>query len=95
MIKNKKITKESVTLKEDSEPNIMVQTTSRRHTWVQATKQYDIGGDGVEPVRMGSERSAKSKERSFEKQFKDFLDKSTTKKAKNDKAKKNPDTPEA
>ena len=74
----------------------MVQTTSRKHTWVQAKKQYAIGGfDGVESLRMGSERSVSSRERSYEKQFKDFLEKESNKRPQNDKAKKNPETPEA
>ena len=40
----KKVKKASVTLTEDNEADIMVQTTSRYHTWVQAKKQYNIGG---------------------------------------------------
>jgi hypothetical protein len=92
----KNITKSSVTLKEDSDADIMVQTTSRKHTWVQAKKQYAIGGiDEVESIRMGSERSADRRERSYEKQFKDFLEQESNKRPQNDKAKKNPETPEA
>lgn len=92
----KNITKGTVTLAEDSDADIMVQTTSRKHTWVQAKKQYAIGGlDGVESLRMGSERSVSSRERSYEKQFKDFLEKESSKRPQNDKAKKNPETPEA
>jgi len=89
----KKITKESVTLKEEADADIMVQSTSRIRSWVQATKQYSIGGmDGVEPLRKTSERSI---DKPYEKKFREFLELSTTKKAKNDKAPKNPDTPEA
>ena len=73
----------------------MVQTTSRKHTWVQAKKQYAIGGfDGVEPVRMGSERSAEA-EKDYHKKFLDFLAQESNKRPENDKAPKNPETPEA
>ena len=91
----KNITKTSVTLTEDSDADILVQTTSRNHTWVQANKQYAIGGfDDVEAVRMGSERSADRRNKDYHKQFVDFLEKSSDKRPSNDKAKKNPETPE-
>ena len=91
----KNITKNSVTLTEDSDVNIIVQTTSRVHTWVQAQKQYAIGGfDGVESIRMGSERAADRRHKDYHKQFKDFLEISSSKRSPNDKAKKNPETPE-
>ena len=91
----KKITKSTVSLTEDSDPDIMVQTTSRHHTWVQAKKQYAIGGfDGVEPIRMGSERSAEA-EKDYHKKFLDFLEQESSKRPSNDKAPKNPETPEA
>tara|TARA_R110000744_G_scaffold1305_4_gene4625 strand:- start:8290 stop:8862 length:573 start_codon:yes stop_codon:yes gene_type:complete len=92
----KKIKKQSVSLTEDSEIDIMVQTTSRHHTWVQAKKQYAIGGfEGVESLRMGSERAADRRDKDYHKQFKDFLELSTAKRPSNDKAKKNPETPES
>jgi predicted molibdopterin-dependent oxidoreductase YjgC len=92
----KVITKSSVTLTEDSDANILVQSTSRNHTWVEAHKQYAIGGfDEVESLRMGSERSAKRQDKDYHKQFLDFLDKESTKRPQNDKSKKNPETPEA
>ena len=91
----KKITKGSVSLTEDSDPDIIVQTTSRNHTWVQAKKQYAIGGfDGVEPIRMGSERTAEA-EKDYHKKFLDFLAQESNKRPENDKAPKNPETPEA
>jgi len=91
----KKITKSTVSLTEDSDPDIIVQTTSRNHTWVQAKKQYAIGGfDGVESVRMGSERSAEA-EKDYHKKFLDFLAQESNKRPENDKAPKNPETPEA
>ena len=92
----KNIKQESVTLTEDSEVDIRVQTTSRIHTWVTARKQYAIGGfDGVESIRMGSERAAERRHKDYHKQFKDFLEISSSKRPSNDKAKKNPETPEA
>tara|TARA_R110002110_G_scaffold374400_2_gene584273 strand:+ start:151 stop:726 length:576 start_codon:yes stop_codon:yes gene_type:complete len=92
----KNITKESVTLEDDSpQTDIMVQTTSRNHTWVQARKQYAIGGfEGVESIRMGSERAADRRHKDYHKQFQDFFKATKAKKASNDKAKKNPETPE-
>jgi len=92
----KKITKEAVTLTEDSDAEILVQTTSRHHTWVQAHKQYAVGGfEGTESLRMGSERSAELRNKDYHKQFLDFLSKSTDKRPENDTAPKNPETPEA
>jgi hypothetical protein len=89
----KKITKESVNLSKQGEPDILVETTSRVHSWVTATQQYEVGGLGdVTSVRKISDRSI---DKSFEKQFKDFLELSTDKKPSNDKAPKHPDTPEA
>ena len=89
------ITKNSVTLTEDADADIQVQTTSRKHTWVQAHKQYAIGGfDDVEAIRIGSARPAKS-HKDYHKQFNDFLELSSDKRPSNDKAKKNPETPES
>jgi len=85
----KKITKESVTLKEVAPADIMVQSTSRIRNWVQATKQYQIGStEGVEAVRGTSEER-------LENNIKKFMELSSDKRPSNDKAKKNPDTPEA
>ena len=89
----KKVTKSSVTLTEVTDADVIVQSTSKVKSWVQATKQYKIGGlDGVEPVRRSSERD---QDKPFEKRFKDFLELSSDKRPSNDKAPKNPDTPEA
>tara|TARA_R110002020_G_scaffold35088_1_gene106109 strand:- start:661 stop:1212 length:552 start_codon:yes stop_codon:yes gene_type:complete len=88
----KKITKESVSLSEDQEPNILVQTTSRNHTWVQATKQYTINDiKDMDTLRRTSDRS---EDKPFEKKFKDFLELSTDKRPDNDSSGKNPETPE-
>ncbi len=52
----KKITKESVTLSEDSPADILVQSTSRVRNFVQATKQYTIGNMGeTESLRKSTE----------------------------------------
>jgi hypothetical protein len=89
----KKITKNSVSLTEVADADILVQSMSRKHTWVQATKQYKIGGlEEVASVRQSSDRSELM---SYEKKFQDFLALSSDKRPSNDKAPKNPDTPEA
>lgn len=83
----RKITKDSVNLKEDGDADIMVQSTSRVRNWVQAKKAYIIkGAEGVDKVGRPSNDK-------LEDSIRKFLDKSTTKKAKNDKAPANPDTP--
>ncbi len=83
----RKITKSSVKLKEDGEADIMVQSTSRVRNWVQAKKSYKINGtEGVD--KLGRPSNDK-----LETSVRNFLDKSTTKRAKNDKAPSNPDTP--
>ena len=87
----KNVTKESVTLTPVGDADIIVQTTSRVHSWVKATKQYTIGGvDDTDSLRRTSDRSI---DQTYEKRFKDFLDLSTDKKSPHDKAKKNPETP--
>jgi hypothetical protein len=89
----KKVTKNSITLSEVTDADVLVQSTSRVKSFVQATKQYKIGGlEDVEPVRRNSEKDV---DKPFEKRFKDFLELSTDKRPSNDKSKKNPDTPEA
>ncbi len=83
----RKVNKGSVKLTEDGEADILVQSTSRYRNWVQAKKSYKIGGaEGVD--KLGKPSNDK-----LEASIKSFLDKSTTKKAKNDKAPANPDTP--
>ena len=77
----------------EPELDILVQTTSRYHTWVQAKKQYNIGTDSGDVVSL-RKISDRSIDKPFEKQFKDFLEKSSEKRPSNDKAKKNPETPE-
>ena len=75
----KKITKESITLSEDSPADILVQSTSRVRNFVQATKQYTIGNMGE------TESLRKSTEDRVEDGIKKFLNLSSKKKAPNDK----------
>jgi len=83
----RKIMKESVSLKDLGDADILVQATSRHRNWVQAVKQYKVGGaDGV--GSLGEVSSDK-----LDANIKKFIEKHTTKKA--NKAPKNPDTPEA
>ena len=84
----KKITKSSVTLTEMGDAEMMVQSTSRVRNWVQATKQYKIGTDS-EVVSIG-----RTSDEKMEDGIKKFLDLSSDKRPSNDKAGKNPDTPE-
>ena len=91
----KNITKGTVKLEADSPAEIIVQTTSRQHTWVQAHKQYYVGGfDGVESLGMTSERDIERRDKPYEEKFKKFLELSTDKKPENVSAKANPETPE-
>jgi hypothetical protein len=85
----KNITKSSVNLTEVGAADVLVQSTSRVRNWVQATKQYKIGGAGeTESLKQPSSDK-------MEDGIKKFLDLSSTKRPKNDKAPKNPDTPKA
>lgn len=89
----KNITKNSVTLTEVAPVDMMVQSTSRVRSWVQATKQYSIGGLGdVVAVRRPS---GQADDRPHEQKFRDFLELASDKRPSNDTAPKNPDTPEA
>jgi hypothetical protein len=90
----KKVTKESISLKPLADADILVQSTSRIRSWVQATKQYEIPGLG-DSVESNRKISIRDIDKSYEKQFKDFLEKSSDKRPSNDKAKSNPDTPSA
>ena len=87
----KKIEKTSVTLTEQAPADMLVQSTSRQRSWVQATKQYKIGGVDAEAVKQGSDPSNQT----HEKRFRDFLELASDKRPSNDTSSKNPDTPEA
>ena len=85
----RKVMKSSVTLNEVAEADIMVQSTSRVRNFVQATKRYKSGGvEGVESLKQPSKDTV-------EDGIKKFLDLFSDKRPSNDKAPKNPDTPEA
>lgn len=50
------IRKGSVSLSPSGDANILVQSLSRNHSWVEATKQYRIGGvDGTDSIKKTSE----------------------------------------
>ena len=85
----KNVTNSSVNLTEVDAADIMVQSTSRVRNWVQATKQYKIGGAGE------TESLKKPSSDKMEDGIKKFLELSSDKRPKNDKAPKNPDTPKA
>ena len=85
----RKVMKSSVTLNEVAEADIMVQSTSRVRNFVQPTKRYKIGGgEGVESLKQPSKDTVDDG-------IKKFLDLFSDKRPSNDKAPKNPDTPEA
>ncbi len=85
----KNVTNSSVNLTEVDAADILVQSTSRVRNWVQATKQYKIGGAGE------TESLKKPSSDKMEDGIKKFLELSSNKRPKNDKAPKNPDTPKA
>jgi hypothetical protein len=55
----KNLTKETVSLKPIGEPDILVQSTSRIRSWVQATQQYQIGGLDTEVEATGKSSDEK------------------------------------
>ncbi len=89
----KNVTKESINLKPVGDADIFVESTSRVRSWVQATKQYEI--PALKDVVPNRRISIRDIDKSYEKQFKDFLEIEGGKRPSNDKASKNPDTPEA
>ena len=85
----RKVMKSAVTLNEVDDADIMVQSTSRVRNFVQAVKRYKIGGvEGVENIKQPSKDTVDDG-------IKKFLDLFSDKRPSNDKAQKNPDTPEA
>ena len=84
----RKVMKSAVTLNEVDDADIMVQSTSRVRNFVQAVKRYKIGGvEGVENIKQPSKDTVDDG-------IKKFLDLFSDKRPSNDKAPKNPDTPE-
>jgi hypothetical protein len=75
----RKIKKGSASLTPSGDANILVQSTSRNHTWVSATKQYKIGGiDDVDSV-------GKTSEEKLNDNIKKFMELATDKRPSNDK----------
>jgi len=71
--------KGSVSLSPAGDANILVQALSRNHSWVEATKQYKIGGvDGVESVKQTSDDKLSDN-------IKKFMDATKPKRPSNDK----------
>ena len=52
----KKVTGKSVSLKEEGEIDVLVQSTSRVRSWVQAKMHYKIGGMKMDPILAPSEK---------------------------------------
>jgi len=88
----KNITRNSITLTEDAPADMLVQTTSKVRTWVQAKKQYTIGG--MKEAIANRRDSKQSADRPYEQRFRDFLELASDKRPPNDTSSKNPDTPE-
>ncbi len=77
----RKITGNTLSLKEKGECDARVESTSRVRVFVTARKDYEISNmDGVEDIMAGSKDN-------LDKNFKNFLEKSSDKKAPNDKRK--------
>ena len=77
----KAITGNSVTLTKADEPKVLVQSTSRVRSWVQATQVFKIGGVDAEGERQPSEPSVRDI-------TKKFLEQASTKRPQNDTRKK-------
>ena len=85
----KRLRKEGVTLKSNGDASIVLNSMSAVRSWVDARKVYNIGeGSDAESIGQPSKGD-------LEANFKKFLEASTDKKADNDKAPKNPDTPDS
>jgi hypothetical protein len=66
----KVVTGKSVSLKSFGEPKILVQSTSRVRSWVQAYQHYDISGVDSEPILEPSVDSTRKTTRDFLEKFK-------------------------
>jgi len=73
----KAITGNSVTLRKADEPKVIVQSTSRVHSWVQATQVFNIGGLKADGMLQPSEPSVREITRKF-------LEQASTKRPQND-----------
>jgi hypothetical protein len=62
----KKVTGDTLTLTSQGDINAIVQNTSKVRVWVQASKEYKIGGmSGTDPVKGESKDSVDAKFKSF------------------------------
>ena len=66
----KAITGESVTLTSDGEAKVLVQSSSRVHSWVQATQYFKIGKVDAEGILQPSEPSVREVTKKFLEQAK-------------------------
>ena len=82
----KVVTGKGVTLSKNGEVKMIVQTTSRIRSWVQAYQHYKIGGIDSEPI-MEPSRDSENKV------MKKFLEQSSNKKPQNYKVKKGDNQP--
>lgn len=61
----KVITSNPITLTKDGESNMIVQSTSRVHSWVQATQVYKIGKIDAEGILQPSEPTVREVTKKF------------------------------
>jgi len=67
----RKVTGKSVSLTSKGEPNILVQSTSRVRSWVEANQHFKIGGIEAMPILEPSIDSTRDITRKFLEQFTD------------------------
>ena len=67
----RKVTGKSVKLTSKGEPNILVQSTSRVRSWVEAQQHFKIGGIEAMPILEPSVETTRDVTRKFLEQFKD------------------------
>lgn len=77
----KAITGNSVTLRKAGEPKVLVQSSSRIHSWVQATQVFNIGSVDAEGILQPSEPTVRDITRKF-------LEQASNKRPQNDTRKK-------
>ena len=77
----KAITGNGITLRKAGEPKVLVQSTSRIHSWVQATQTFNIGGMKADGILQPSEPTVRDI-------TKRFLEQASTKRPRNDTRKK-------
>ena len=83
----RKVTGKSVKLTSKGEPNILVQSTSRVRSWVEAQQHFKIGGIEAMPILEPSVDATRDVTRKFLEQFSDKRPQNDTRK-KSDNQKK-------